>query len=770
MGKSFSQWLWMWRGVAIAAPSVTILVVALRFLGVLQFWEWKAYDALLRSRPPESLSEKIVIVGLEEEDLQYLGQGAVSDRAYAQLLQEIAAQDPIAIGFDIYRDLPISPGEEELDRAFREIPNLIGVEKVVGDRRGDRVAPPGILKAEGRVGSNDLILDADNIIRRSLIYLQDDEGETVYSFSLYLALLYLDSLDISPEVVDAEGEEVWRLGKTVFQPLKPHTGGYVWADAGGYQVLLNYYGGRDRFETVSVRDVLEGRLPEDWGRDRIVLVGAASESFNDMFATPYSSRWLEIPELTPGVEIHAQMTSQIIDAALQGRPLIRAWPEIVEIAWLLLWATIGAIFAWYGRYLRLINSRPIPIWQQSIVAIAIVSTLWGSSYIALLQGWWLPVVPSFLALAGAIASITAYTAYTAVKLRQTFGRYLNHDVVASLMETPENLKLGGKRQEITILTSDLRGFTALSEHLAPEAVVRVLNLYYQEMLDAIAQYGGTIDKFLGDGMLVLFGAPTPYPDHPERAVACAIAMQLAMTAVNQRLKDQKLPSLEMGIGINTGECVIGNIGSQWHTEYTAIGDQVNLAFRIETYTTGTQILVAESSLSEIKDSVVKVQYCQQVQPKGVQQPICICSIHGISGQYNLLLPQETEEFVPLTQAIDLDFTVVQGKQVSHETTEGKLVEVSHRGATITLDRGAEIPTPFTNIKLNLKNFDSSEDIYAKVLNRIAPEHSFYVRFTFISPEIADRFKSLTEAVILNPINGENGDPRGKDESHEQQTR
>lgn len=735
----------MWRGVAIAAPGVTLLVVALRFLGLLQFWEWKAYDGFLRSRPSEPLSEKIVIVGLEEEDLHYLGQGAISDRIYGQLLQKVAAQDPVAIGFDIYRDLPISPGEAELAEAFRDIPNLIGVEKVVGDRRGDRVAPPTILKAEGRVGANDLILDADNIIRRSLIYLQNDDGETVYSFSLYLALLYLDSLGISPEVVDAEGQEVWRLGKTVFRPLQPHTGGYVWADAGGYQVLLNYYGGRDRFEVVSVRDVLEGRLPENWGRDRIVLIGAVSESFNDMFATPYSSRWLEIPELTPGVEIHAQMTRQIIDAALNNRPLIRAWPESVEIAWIFLWALIGSIFAWYTRYLRLITSRPIPIWQQSIVAIAIVSIVWGSGYFALLQGWWLPVVPSFLALGGAIASITAYTAYTAVKLRQTFGRYLNHDVVASLMETPENLKLGGKRQNITILTSDLRGFTALSEHLDPEDVVTVLNLYYKEMLDAIAQYGGTIDKFLGDGMLVLFGAPTPYPDRAERAVACALAMQLAMTAVNQRLKDQNLPSLEMGIGINSGECVIGNIGSQWHTEYTAIGDQVNLAFRIETYTTGTQILVAESSLTEIQNSVVKIQYCQQVQPKGVQQPICICSIHGISGQYNLLLPQQDETLVSLSEAVDISFTVVQGKQLSQDSYPGQLTALSEQVATITVnrDRPDLIPLPFTNLKLNLAGIESSEDIYAKVLNRIAPAHSFHIRFTYIPPEIAQKLARLT---------------------------
>ncbi|MEC4804990.1 MAG: adenylate/guanylate cyclase domain-containing protein [Jaaginema sp. PMC 1079.18] len=745
MSKSFSQWLWMWRGVAIAAPGVTLLVVALRFLGLLQFWEWKAYDAYLRSRPAEAVSPEIVIVGLQEEDLHYLGQGAVSDRTYGQLLNKIAAQNPIAIGFDIYRDLPIPPGEDELAQTFRETDNLIGVEKAIGDRRGEKVAPPPILKTAGRVGSNDLILDADNIIRRGLLYLQTPQGETVYSFSLYLALFYLETVNITPEIVAADTQDIWQLGETLFTPLEPFSGGYVWADTQGYQILVNYYG--EDFPIVSVQDILEDRLPPNWGRDRLVLIGAVSESFNDRFATPYSSAWLETPKLTPGVEIHAQIAQTIIDAAVSGRPLLRSGSEALEIAWIFGWAFAGAVFAWYVRYLRLIDSQSVALWQQSLFVLIAILTLLGSTYSAILNGWWLPVVPSFLAFVGAIASITGYTAYIAVKLRQTFGRYLNHEVVASLMETPENLKLGGKRQKITILTSDLRGFTALSEHLAPEDVVTVLNLYYQEMLEAIAQYGGTIDKFLGDGMLILFGVPTPYPDHATRAVACALAMQLAMKPVNQRLKSQNLPTLEMGIGINTGECVIGNVGSQWHTEYTAIGDQVNLAFRIETYTTGTQILVAESSLTEITTSAVKVQACQQVQPKGVQHPICICSIHGISGEYNLLLPQQEEHYLPLNPAVDVTFTVVQGKQLSREVYQGRLIELASHGAKIVVDgdRQETIPVSFTNLKLNLPDLSSQEDIYAKVVNRIAPPNQFYVRFTYIHPVIEQQLEELTLA-------------------------
>jgi adenylate cyclase len=748
MGKSVSQRLWTWRGVWLTAPGVTLVVVVLRFLGVLQFWEWKAYDAYLRLRPATTLEQRVVIVGLEESDLRHLGQGAISDRVYSQLLEKIKAQQPRAIGFDIYRDLPIPPGEGELAATFKSTPNLIGVEKAIGDRRRDAVAPPPVLKAEGRVGANDLLIDADNTIRRGLLYLQNDDGETVYSFSLYLALLYLDAIGIAPEVVESGQTEVWRLGNAIFAPLDRNFGGYVWADARGYQLPINYYGGRNLFEIVSVTDVLENRLPPDWGRDRVVLVGAVSESFNDMFATPYSSRWLELPELTPGVEIHAQLVSQILDAAIDNRPLIRSWPEAAEIAWILLWAFVGSGFAWQARYLRFIHSCPLRLWQQASLAIAAICSLWGVTYTAILGGWWLPVIPALMALAGAIATITAYTAYTAVRLRQTFGRYLNHDVVAKLLERPENLQLGGKRQKITILTSDLRGFTALSEHLDPESVVTVLNLYFKEMLEAIAAYGGTIDKFLGDGMLVLFGAPTPYEDHASRAVACAIAMQLAMKSVNQCLQERNLPVLEMGIGINTGECVIGNIGSEWHTEYTAIGDQVNLAFRIETYTTGTQVLVADSSLTEIHDSVVKIKNCQQVQPKGVQQPICICAVHGISGRYNLLLPEYCDRLVPIVRNITLLFTVVEGKQLSQNHSRGKLVEISEHSAAIQVEAQADavIPLPFTNLKLNFlhEQVDNREDIYAKVLNRDSSGNTFYVRFTYKPPAFTRYLEELLD--------------------------
>jgi len=222
-----------------------------------------------------------------------------------------------------------------------------------------------------------------------------------------------------------------------------------------------------------------------------------------------------------GVEIHAHIASQIMSAVLDDRPFIRSWSEPSEWLWIFLWSVVGATFAWKMRYA---GKTKTLIVQRIGVFLLAATLLSGSTYAALLAGWWIPIVPPLLALVGSAGVIITYIARTAGDIRKTFGRYLTDQVVANLLENPEGLKMGGERRKITILTSDLRGFTALSERLSPEEVVKILNFYLGKMADTITQYQGTIDEFMGDGILVLFGAPTVREDDPTRAIACAIAM------------------------------------------------------------------------------------------------------------------------------------------------------------------------------------------------------------------------------------------------------
>jgi adenylate cyclase len=185
-------------------------------------------------------------------------------------------------------------------------------------------------------------------------------------------------------------------------------------------------------------------------------------------------------------------------------------------------------------------------------------------------------------------------------VRRAFGRYVSEEVATQILQSPEGLELGGEEREVTILMSDLRGFTALAARLAPHAVIEFLNLYLEAMVDVISRYEGTIDEIIGDAILVIFGAPLTCDDHATKAVACGLAMQLAMKEVNQRLVAKGAAELEMGIGIHTGKVVVGNIGSVRRTKYAAVGSNVNLAGRIESFTTGGQVLISHSTREQIQ--------------------------------------------------------------------------------------------------------------------------------------------------------------------------
>ncbi|EDZ97044.1 adenylate/guanylate cyclase [Limnospira maxima CS-328] len=335
-------------------------------------------------------------------------------------------------------------------------------------------------------------------------------------------------------------------------------------------------------------------------------------------------------------------------------------------------------------------------------------------------------------------------------IRKTFGRYVTDEVVANLLESHERLQLGGERRTITILTSDLRGFTATSERLNPEEVVKILNFYLSTMADIITHYNGTIDEFMGDGILVLFGAPNVREDDPQRAIACAVAMQLAMESINQTMKAWGYANLEMGIGVHTGEVVVGNIGSEKRTKYGVVGKNVNLTYRIESYTTGGQILISESTLEAV-GRMARITGEKQVQPKGVQKPITIYELGGVGVPYNLYLKREKELFVVLPEPISLQYTVLEGKHVGENVFSGTIVELSAREAKVQAESEDEayLPLPMTNIKLNFSSDmcgSGAEDVYAKVLEYPAEPGHFYIHFTAKSPELEAKLTAIYQGL------------------------
>jgi adenylate cyclase len=320
-------------------------------------------------------------------------------------------------------------------------------------------------------------------------------------------------------------------------------------------------------------------------------------------------------------------------------------------------------------------------------------------------------------------------------VRRAFGRYVSEEVATSILQSPEGLELGGEEREVTILMSDLRGFTALAARLTPHEVIEFLNLYLEAMVDVISRYEGTIDEIIGDAILIIFGAPLVCDDHAAKAVACGLAMQLAMTEVNQRLMAKGATELEMGIGIHTGRVIVGNIGSLRRTKYAAVGSNVNLAGRIESFTTGGQLLISESTRERIK-SALRIDGQYKVEPKGATSSVQLHEIGGIGEPFNLSLPARSTVLSPLPQPLSVRFTVLEEKFVGRTVYEGRLVSVSESEAGIESE---SLLVPLSNLKMELQPLAGANpggEIYSKVIGAMAgASGQARIRFTSVSPEL-----------------------------------
>ena len=336
-------------------------------------------------------------------------------------------------------------------------------------------------------------------------------------------------------------------------------------------------------------------------------------------------------------------------------------------------------------------------------------------------------------------------------LKTMFGRYISSEVMASLMENPFALELGGEKRQVTIMMTDLRGFTALAERLEPEQVVQILNSYFEIMVEVVLEFKGTINEIIGDALLIIFGAPQDMPDRAPRAIACAITMQNAMAHVNEQNRAQGLPDLEMGVGINETEVIVGNIGSSIRSQYTVVGSGVNMTSRIESYSVGGQVLVSESVVQEAGD-ILRIDSERVVFPKGAVTPLKIYEVGGIAGQYNLALEEKDLPLVTLTRQIPLNCQVLEGKTDAERGSAGFVIRLSKKCAEIILDGPVDV---LTNLKMNLIDVDANlaiKHFYGKIIEYPSEnEKTHMVRFTSIPPEIDAYFQSHRQhATILHP--------------------
>ena len=309
-------------------------------------------------------------------------------------------------------------------------------------------------------------------------------------------------------------------------------------------------------------------------------------------------------------------------------------------------------------------------------------------------------------------------------LSETFGRYLSDEIVRQLLETPEGLALGGKKRTLTILMSDLRGFTAMSERMEAQSLISMLNHYLGEMTEIIQRRGGTIIEFIGDGILAIFGAPAPSPCHASDAVAAAVEMQARMKAVNAWNAQRAYPTLEMGIGINTGEVIVGNIGSEKRTKYGVVGSHVNLCGRIEGYTVGGQVLISPETRGQISEPLEIAQE-QEVFPKGCPAPLTLSQVTGIGGAYGLSCRTQDEPLVPLQSPIPVTFVTIHEKYVDREPKQGRFTALSETKGVLETAAALER-------YLNLQIETGLEDkLFAKVMGRA--DEGWLLHFTAKPP-------------------------------------
>lgn len=596
-------------GLAIAAGTF-----AAREAGWLVSWELSAFDSFLRLRDPLESEPPVAMVWVREEEITKYGH-PMPDGVMAEALRSVLSQGPSAVGVDIYRDKPVGEGWDRLREVFLANRQVVIVEKLpVPSHPG--VGPPPFLPDRSQVGFSDVMIDRDGVSRRGLLMLWDDEGAAYLSLSLQLALrhAFAEGLQMTQ---DPERPDFVRLGETTVPPFTRDLGAYQAADDGGYQYLLDYRRANGSFPSANLTEVLDGDVPPDLFRDRVVLIGTASPSVKDYFQTP-SGLVQRDDALVYGAEHHAHAVDQLVRYARGEAAPITSPSETWETVWIFAWCLLGALVG--------LRVRSPLSWMASVVAVLAVVLAGG--FWAFTRGWWIPVVP---AAGGSLASLALLVAHgiqqeraDKEKMRNLFGRYASRRLVDRVWELREVFMEGGRpkplRITVTVMLTDLIGYTSTSETKEPAEVMSWIGTYMDRMAQLIEEHGGMVNDFLGDGIMASFGVPLPSTSDEEiardasDAVECALAMGEALEELNARWRANGLPTARMRAGILTGPAVVGEIGSEDRMKYATVGNTVNTASRLESFDkmsfevepeqSTNRVLIGQATLDRLGDRFV----------------------------------------------------------------------------------------------------------------------------------------------------------------------
>ncbi len=653
-----------------ALCGIIVFIITSIFIYLYYPLELKSYDLRVLLRSKKYSSEKIVIIDIDDYSIEKLGRFRNWPRwYYASIIDYLAKENVKLIGIDmlfpqpdtlpdfliqIYQEkkekdvqenlhkkgirvnsrriidavLRNIGFDEELRHAIKKSQRTIlplaiirSSETVEGDMKGARkftrdfpfsvrrslpqgtgIAAPTKTLIQGvkDIGVVNTDTDIDGIIRKiPLFYKYKKDVYASFSF-----VLFLHALDIEHKKIHIVPGRYVRVGEITI-PVDNET-----------RMLINFLGSPFSFRYISFYDVFTNRVGEEFFKDRIVLLGSSAVALSDLKPTPASRNMM------PGAEIHANALYTFLNKGFICYPKFPAT--------LLIILSISIITAFLASKLK-------PWFSLLLTILIFIGFLVFCDILFDVKNIWLEIIrPSYsLVLSYIVAIGYRYSVSERSKreLRRMFDRYVSKEVVEQIITNPLQLKLGGERKDITVLFSDIRGFTSMSETMQPEEVVGVLNDYLTAMTDIILSCGGTIDKFIGDAIMAVFGAPIAYEDHAYRAAKAAVMMKDALSELWIKWEKEGKHTFDIGMGLSSGIAIVGNIGSMRRTEYTAIGDVVNLGARLEPLNKefNTNILISEYVYEKIKEKIAVVDM-GMVKIRGKKQEVHIYELKSIKEQ------------------------------------------------------------------------------------------------------------------------------------------
>ena len=617
----------------------------------LEVMEAKLYDFRFKVRGVIKPPDTVVIAAIDEKSLDKLGRWPWGRDVMARLVDTLSKADAAVIAFDILFPEP-DPKDPALAQAIHNAGNVI-LPMAFDFEQKSAPKPDTILESSAIVSIEHaelfrtyppimsdgvLVLPVKSLKERAVALahvsmLPDPSDGTLRWEELFIgynSLLYpslgLRSaaffLGIPAERLTVQATQSVNLGKTVIPT--DHWG----------RMPINYYGPSKTFRHISVADILDGKVGASELANRIVFIGPTALGIYDLRVTPYTA-------VMPGVEKHASVTASILE-----NRFIRRATLLQDFIFLL---STGIILAMILSRVRL--AWGIIVTLATLFCVGLVAySLFDTS------GIWINMVCPLSNVVLIFMSVTAWN-YTfeeryARRIRAMFSSYVTQTIVNELINNPDMARLGGEKREVTVLFSDVRGFTTFSEQHSPEEVVALLNEYLGVMTDVILRWEGTLDKFIGDAIVVFWNAPLRIPDHPEKALLCAVDMIRTLERLHDKWDREDKPKISCGIGINTGEVVVGNIGAEGKKmDYTVIGDHVNLGARVESLTRkfDTDILITEMTLDRLRGAIaagtlsgVEITGLRRVIVKGKEQPVTMYAVKPVAIGTSAVLEECTD--------------------------------------------------------------------------------------------------------------------------------